>query len=110
VIQFREEFPPDFKPDSILLPQAQTPPARAGTGIFVGQVLPARARPENPKNAFEHAAIVGPRPAFADVLGEERFDVRPLFVGQKYISHPQLFTGKKAKSANKIKKSFAGDL
>jgi hypothetical protein len=99
-------LPPDFEPGPILFPKAQTPPARAGTGIFVGQVFPARASFEDPENPFQNQSIVGPRATVAFTLWKQRFDVRPLFIGEKHVSHPQLFTYSSANSARKIKKSF----
>jgi len=110
LVQLGEELAPDSEPGSILFPQAQTPPTRAGAGIFLGQVSPPRAGSENPKDPFQNKPIVRPRSAFAGTLGEQRFDVGPLFVGQKYISHPQLVAYQKAKSAPKIKKTFEPDL
>jgi len=103
-------LPPDFKPGAILLPQTQTPPACAGTGVFVGQVLPTRAGSEDPEDAFQNEPIISPRPAVADAFRQQWRDLGPLFIGEKYVSHPQLFTYSFEKSAQKIKKSRGGDL
>jgi hypothetical protein len=101
-------LPPNFKPSAILLPQTQTPPARAGTGIFVGQVLPTRTGPEYPEDAFQNEPIISPRPTLADAFRQQRRDLDPLFIGEKYVSHPQLFTYSFENSAKKTKNRASG--
>jgi hypothetical protein len=54
--------------------------------IFLRQILPAGARPQNPQNSFQHTAIVSPRATTLTVLerlGKQRRDFLPLRFGQQ---------------------------
>src|SRR6185312_16289859 len=92
--------------DAPFLPLPQSSPARAGTGIFFGQVPPPRAGLENPQNAFEHAPVLRPRPTTTAFLGQKRFHPGPLLVRQECFLHPQFFTKSFAKYQYKITYSF----
>src|SRR5467141_3018882 len=54
--------------------------------IFLGQVLPAGAAPQNPENPFQHPPVLDPRTATFAVLarfGKQGRDLLPLRFGQQ---------------------------
>jgi hypothetical protein len=68
----------------------QSPPAHAGTDANItGQIAPTRAGFEDPKNAFQHDAVVFGRTAAPTPfeLGQKRFNLLPLFFGEQWFSH-----------------------
>jgi hypothetical protein len=79
-------------PGAVLLPAAQ-PVIAGGLGrIALGQVLPGRAGAQDPQNAIEHRAMIGPGMAgFVRMSGrQQRGDAFPLLVGQFVASHELL--------------------
>lgn len=94
LIQFRKERAPDLEPHVFFFPLFEPPPAGGGTGIFAREIAPACAGFEHPENTFEHAAIIGPRPAATFMFWEQQRQALPLFVTEKWFCHPQLFTKK----------------
>src|SRR3974377_500935 len=55
-------------------------------GVFLGQVLPASAAPQNPQNAFQYTAVGNPRAAALAMLGrfgEQGRDLLPL----RFVQH-----------------------
>src|SRR5207245_10012071 len=77
---------PDIQPNALLLPVSQSPPARRRMREFLRQILPASTAPQNPKNPFQHTAILDPRTttlALFGRLGEQGRDFLPLRFGQQ---------------------------
>jgi len=101
-VQFRKKGAPHVEPYVFFLPLFEPAPTGRSAGILARDIAPARAGFENPENAFEHAAIVSPRPAATFVFGEQRRDALPLFLREKWLWHPQLFTKLRAKYKVKI--------
>src|SRR6266581_972774 len=86
LVQLAQKRAPAIQPNALLFPIPQPPPASRRMRIFLRQVLPAGARPQNPQNSFQHTAIVSPRAATLTVLerlGEQRRDFLPLRFGQQ---------------------------
>jgi len=102
LVQFGYKGAPHVKPHVFFFPLLESPPTGRGAGIFPRQVAPARTGFENPEDAFEHPAVVAPGPTATLILGEQRGDAPPLFVGEKKFCHPQLFTNNRAKYKVKI--------
>ena len=53
VIQVRQKGPPQREQRAILVPLAQSPPARGRAAVRAGQRPPRRARPQDPQDALE---------------------------------------------------------
>src|SRR5437867_9236528 len=64
-VQLAEKRAPDFQPDLLLLPVAQSPPAGGRRRKFLRYITPASAAAENPQNAFQHFAVVRPSDVWA---------------------------------------------
>jgi hypothetical protein len=94
LVQFRNERAPHVEPHVFFFPLLEPAPTGRSAGIFAREIAPARAGFEHPENAFEHAPMVGPRTATTFVFGEQWRDAPPLFLREKWLWHPQLFTNK----------------
>src|SRR3984957_16104294 len=75
------EKPPRERP-SALGPPPKLPEDRVPVAKFLRQVTPGRAGSHQPKPRIEHAAMVPWRTAAA-TMDQERFEIRPLFVGHQ---------------------------
>jgi hypothetical protein len=103
-VQFAKERAPDIEPHVFFFPLLESAPASRSTGILTRKIAPACAGFEHPENAFEHAAIVGPRPTATFASWKQQRDALPLFLRKKWLWHPQLFTKLRAKYKVKITK------
>jgi hypothetical protein len=101
-VQFGKERAPDLEPHLFFFPLLEPAPAGRSTGILARKIAPARAGFEHPENALERATIVGPRPAATLIFWEQWRDALPLFLREKWLWHPQLFTKLRAKYKVKI--------
>ena len=93
-IQLVEEGAPHLEPHVFFLPRLEASPAGRGAGVLAREIAPAGPGLEHPENAFEHAAVVGPRPPATLMFWEQRRDALPLLLGEKWFCHPQFFTKK----------------
>jgi hypothetical protein len=74
IVELGEEGPPELLQDTVSRPEFETVMDRALAPISRGQLFPLRARPQDPKDAFEALAIVGGRPAtFGLALANRKF-------------------------------------
>jgi hypothetical protein len=86
LVQLAQKRAPDVQPNALLFPVAQPPPAGRRMRIFLRQVLPASAAPQNPENPFQHSPVLDPRTATLMVLGrfgKQGRDLLPLRFGQQ---------------------------
>jgi len=67
LIQRAEKGAPDLLPAIFGLPLGEAAPTGGRTRVGLGQITPARPGAEDPENAFETGAVIGPRPAAARV-------------------------------------------
>jgi hypothetical protein len=72
----------DHVPDAAVGPPPKLPEDRVPVAKFLRQVTPGRASSHQPKHRIEHAAMVPWRTAAA-TMDQERFEIRPLFVGHQ---------------------------
>jgi hypothetical protein len=85
LIELREKRAPQIKPHVLALPFAEATPARRGTRILLGQVLPSSAGAKHPKDALEALPVIRRRPAASLAwlpLREVWLDLDPLLVGE----------------------------
>jgi hypothetical protein len=72
----------DHIPDAAVGPPPKLPKDRVPVAKFLRKVAPRRAGSHQPKHRVEHAAMVPWRTAAA-TMDQERFEIRPLFVGHQ---------------------------
>jgi len=85
-VQIPREGMHDPLEDSVIDPTLKPSMTRLIRGIAIGQVLPGRARPQDPQNSVQDIAGIAPRAAplvAADAgLRQQRGELRPLRISQ----------------------------
>src|SRR5581483_1231373 len=89
LVQPAQQGTPGIKPDTLLLPLLQSPPAGRGRGKLIRQKPPSRTGLQNPQNPFETGPIRGWRSSTFVAsplrLREQRPNQLPLLVRQQLL-------------------------